>query len=54
MINIPIDPDFDNMSTTSSEEGSWWLQASPVLTFWFGVASGVAAISLLGLIFIIG
>ncbi len=53
MSHITFDPDFDN-TPTSSNEGSWWLQASPVLTFWFGVASGVAAISLLGLIFIIG
>ncbi len=55
MSNIPFDPDFDNQVASSSvaEAGEWWLQASPILTVRFGVATGAGVVSLLGLVLFI-
>ncbi|MBI5465687.1 MAG: hypothetical protein HY974_00145 [Candidatus Kerfeldbacteria bacterium] len=47
--HVPYDPDFDG-SATPPQLGGTWSGVSPKLAFLFGLAVGVAAVALFGLL----
>lgn len=55
-MHIPYDPDFDTSSkqnTSPSTKGGFFHNASPKLTFVFGLVLGLAIVSLIGLIILL-